>query len=236
MQTIGRSKRPDRTQAEQSGSSRQQLRRYALNMDDESGGLSKSGWGKFAREFIPQTHRHLPMLRLYLPFRDHRAGRRSVVRWSRYVDVEEQPASVDWFEATARTADEEPAVRKLTSCMGALDASTAAALRDATGDIAMRCLRWMGYGETPHNAPAIRVFDEDYFEADLEPDDVRPDRRVPEFAWDSAGRLAWGSRLYPDSLIVAAELPIFRQLSNDPRIDTATVRLERDVLPRSAGD
>ncbi len=177
------------------------------------------------------------MLRLYLPFHDGAADVDTELgRWSRYVDVEEQPASVDWFEATAHIADEDSGVRELTSCMGELDASTAAALRDAIGDIAMRCLRWVGYGETPLDSPATRVFDEDYFEADLGPDDVRPDRRVPEFAWDSAGRLVWGSRLYPDSLIVAAELPIFRQLRNDPRIDSATVRSERDVLPRSAGD
>ena len=58
---------------------------------------------------------------------------------------------------------------------------------------------------------------------------------MPEFAWDMENRLAWGGRLYPDSLIVAAELPIFRQLRNDPRLDSASVRAD-DVLPGSVGD
>lgn len=210
------------------------IRRYPSGMGDESRRFPEAGRGKFAREFIPSTHQHLPMLRVYLPLQsDDDSG---IVRWSRYVDVEEQAASMDWFEATARIAEEQPAVRELASCMGELDGPTADALREAIKDIPLRCLRWAGYGETPHDARTTRVLGEAYFEARLGHDDVRSGRRVPEFAWDAAGRLAWGARLYPDSLIIAAELPIFRQLRNDPRLDTATVRVERDVLPRSAGD
>ena len=171
------------------------------------------------------------MLRVYLPFID-RDG--NSVRWSRYIDVEEHSASVNWFEATQHRAATEPEVRDLVSCMGELDSPTAEALRDAIGALALRCLRWVGYGEVPTDSP-VRVQGEEYFAADLVPADVEAGRRVPEFAWDMENRLAWGGRLYPDSLIVAAELPIFRQLRNDPRLDSASVRAD-DVLPGSVGD
>jgi hypothetical protein len=171
------------------------------------------------------------MLRVYLPFID-RDG--NFVRWSRYVDVEEHPASLNWFEATQQRAATEPGVRDLVSCRGELDSSTAEALRDAIGPLALRCLRWVGYGEVPTDSP-VRVHGEDYFAADLVPADVEAGRRVPEFAWDIENRLAWGGRLYPDSLIVAAELSIFRQLRNDTRLDSASVRAD-DVLPGSVGD
>ncbi len=185
-----------------------------------------------ARAFVPEAHRALPMLRLYLPFVDE-AG--DLVRWSRYVDVEEQPASLNWFEATRELAQEDPGIRDLTACMGELDEVTAGVLREAIGEFSLRCLRWVGYGEVPET-DSTRVFGDDYFEADLVPGDVAAGRRVPEFAWDEEGRLAWGGRLYPDSLIIAAELPIFRMLRNDPRVDTASVRPDRDILPGSAGD
>jgi hypothetical protein len=178
------------------------------------------------------------MLRVYLPFHDRtRPEGDDIVRWSQYVLVEDRPASLDWSEAAGQIALTKPSVRELTSCMGVLDEATAAALREAIGDVQLRCLRWTGYAaETPYTDSPTRVFDEDYFEADLGPDDVRPGRRVPEFAWDADGHLAWGARLYPDSLIVAAAPPIFRQLRNDPRLDSAPVRTDRDLLPPSAGD
>lgn len=194
-----------------------------------------------ARDFIPASHRGLPMLRVYLPFRDPaRELGQDVVRWSDHVDLETLSASVDWYEATDPVVGDRPAVRTLVSGMGVLDGATADALSDVIGDVSLRCLRWVGYGEVaPTPAPASapeRVFGEDYVEADLSPDDVVAERRIPEFAWDAEGRLAWGGRLYPDSLIVAAELPLFRRLHTDPRLDTVSVRPERDVLPGSAGD
>lgn len=193
--------------------------------------LEQAGWHTLARDFIPASHRDLPMLRVYLPFID-REGK--YVRWPRYVDVDEHPASLNWFEATQHVAVTHPEVRELVSCMGALDSSTAEALRDAIGDMTLRCLRWVGYGEVPTDSP-VRVHGEDYCAADLIQADVESSRRVPEFAWDFENRLAWGGRLYPDSLIVAAELPIFRQLRNDPRVDSASV-LADDLLPGSVGD
>ncbi|WP_343317386.1 hypothetical protein AAFM46_08375 [Arthrobacter sp. TMP15] len=206
-------------------------------MGEEITGQARSGWATQARDFIPATHRGLPMLRLYLPFRDPALEYgKDIVRWSQHVAVEDHSASLDWFEATTGIVEEHPSVRDLVSCMGELDEQTANALRDVIGVVWLQCLRWMGYAEAPHTSSPRRVFGEEYFEANLCPDDVRAGRRVPEFAWDAERRLAWGARLYPDSLIVAAELPIFRQLINDPRIDTASVRADRDELPPSAGD
>lgn len=193
--------------------------------------LEPSGWHASAREFIPASHRHLRMLRVYLPFIDSDGNS---VRWSRYVDVDEYPASVNWFEATHHLAATEARVRELVSCMGVLDSSTAEALRDAIGDMTLRCLRWVGYGVAPSASP-VHVHGEDYHAADLIPADVESGRRVPEFAWDSETQLAWGGRLYPDSLIMAAEAPIFEQLHKDPRLDVAPVRTE-DILPESVGD
>lgn len=177
------------------------------------------------------------MLRLYLPFRDPTLDDgKDIVRWSRYVAVEDHSASLDWIEATAGIAEEQPSIRGLVYCMGELDEETADALRDVIGDVALQCLRWVGYAEAPHTSSPRLVCGEEYSEAHLGPDDVRAGRRIPEFAWDAERRLAWGGRLYPDSLIVAAELPIFRQLIKDPRLDTALVRADRDDLPPSAGD
>lgn len=201
-------------------------------MSDDAPLLAESGWTMLAREFVPASHRHLPMMRVFLPFHDRRG---EVVPWSRYVPVEEHSASLNWFDAADAVAEEEPAVRDLTSCMGELDELTATALREGIGDIALRCLRWIGYGEAHTDSPT-RVFGEDYAGAPLTPDDVRAGRRIPEFAWDADARLAWGGRLYPDSLIVAAELPVFRRLRNDPRLDTVSVIPDRDILPASAGD
>ncbi|WP_203580703.1 hypothetical protein [Microbacterium hibisci] len=201
-------------------------------------GYEDDGCPTAARSYIPRSHRALPMLRLYLPFRDPSLPTGDdVVRWSRFVDVEEQPASLSWFEVADRVAEEKPEVRDLVASMGVLDDDTAQALRDAIGDRALRCLRWVGYaGETPFTDAPVRVHGEDYFEADLTPDDVRAEHRIPEFAWDADGCLAWGALLYPDSLVIAAELPLFRQLRNDPRVDTATLRPDRDAMPPSAGD
>jgi hypothetical protein len=120
--------------------------------------------------------------------------------------------------------------------MGKLDQTTGEALSEAIGDISLRCLRWVGYSDSPATESVTRVFDEDYFETDLVHGDLAAGRRIPEFAWDADGRLAWGCRLYPDSLIVAAELPIYRQLHSDTRLDTVSVRPTHDHLPASAGD
>jgi len=181
-----------------------------------------------ARDFVPAAYCDL-LLRLLLPFIDE-AG--VVVGWSRYVDLERVDASVDWFEATRGVVGADD----LASCQGELDEDTAAALRDAIGGRELTSLRWTGYGEAAEDAPAVRVRGVEYAQAPLTAGDVVAGRRVPEFAWDGAGELAWGGRLYPDSLVAAAAPSIFRQLHLDARVDVVSVRPDRDILPPSAGD
>ena len=63
---------------------------YDVWMGEVTTGLAESGWATQARDFIPATHRSLPMLRLYLPFRDPALDDgKDIVRWSRYIEVDD---------------------------------------------------------------------------------------------------------------------------------------------------
>lgn len=163
-------------------------------MAEVCGPLPEVGDGVLARDFIPESHRHPPMLRIFLPLND-RLGK--PVRWSKYIALNHAPASLDWFELVDRVAADRPEVHELVPCRGVLD-------------------------EYAHTA--------------LNNEDVREGQRVPEFAWDDERLFAWGTRLYPDSLVIAAEVEKFRQLRNDPRLDTVFIAPERDILPSSSGD
>jgi hypothetical protein len=198
--------------------------------DDEWPGFSPA---VTADDYVPASHRSLPMVRVFLPFRDAAGG---VVRWSRYVDVGARPASLPWSEVLSEVGDSHPSARDLVSSMGVLDAETAAALREAIGGLSLRCLRWEGYADTAASGPRIRVLGDEYCQSELQPDDLQEGRRLPGFAWDADGRLAWGGSLYPDSLIVAAEKSILEQLRADARLDSASIEAGIDRLPRSAGD
>ena len=192
---------------------------------------SEHGWS--ASDFIPESHHSLPMLRIFLPLVNERGN---FVRWSRFVPFDEATASLDWFELADRVAIEEPGVRDLVSCRGELDDATVGALRDAVGNVVLHSLHWVGYASGRQSCSTCRMLGEDYFEAPLEATDIHAGVRVPEFVWDDEYRLAWGGRLYPDSLVVAAELNIFQRLIADPRLDTISVVVDRDVLPPSSGD
>lgn len=121
-------------------------------MNKGSTGLEESGSATRACAFIPSTHRGLPMLRLFLPFRDpSRDESENIVRWSRYVSLEDHSASLDWFEATAEIAEDEPSIRGLVSCMGELDEETANALRDAIGTVKLQCPG--GWATRKHHGP-----------------------------------------------------------------------------------
>lgn len=102
--------------------------------------LSEQGW--LASDFIPESHRGLPMLRIFLPLVDKHGH---YVRWSRFGPFDEAIASLDWFELADRVAIEEPDVRDLVSCRDELDEATVGALRDAVGDIVLNSLHWVGY-------------------------------------------------------------------------------------------
>lgn len=184
---------------------------------------------QLATDFIPEAHRTLPLLRLFLPFMDPEGD---YVRWSRFVPMDDPAAAtVGWFELLERGGS---AVEDLEPCHGILDPVTAQALQDAIGNRSMHCLRWAGNEDYPAG-DSVRVHAETYWHMPLAADELRSGARIPEFAWDHLGELAWGARLYPDSLIIAAELTLFRSLHNDPRIDTASV-FPGTVFPWSSGD
>ncbi|QYH34766.1 hypothetical protein [Salinibacterium sp. M195] len=202
-------------------------------MDELAIRIMPSGHGWSARDFIPESHRSLPMLRVFLPLEDERGV---LVRWSTFSEFGRASASVDWFELADRVADEHPMVRDLLPCQGVLDDATANALRDAVGDIDLHSFQWDGYGDAPQDAARRRIFGDDYSELPPGNSALQAGARVAAFAWDDGGRLAWGSRLYPDSLVVAAEPAIYRQLVDDQRLDTISIIAERDTLPPSSGD
>jgi len=195
--------------------------------------LPERGDGNFARDFVPPTHRGLRLVRIFLPLLD---SARRPVRWSQFVDLENASASLSWWELVDEVADDFPEVRDLVSCGGELDEATAEALQDAVGDSLLQSLRWDGYWENPASSNPVYVYEHEYSLADLLRSDLRAGTRIPEFVWDEAGTFAWGARLYPDSLIVACRPGNFTKLRADPRLDTVTIRLERDILPPSFGD
>ncbi|MFL4472693.1 hypothetical protein ACIPVK_01695 [Paeniglutamicibacter sp. MACA_103] len=56
---------------------------------------------------------------------------------------------------------------------------------------------------------------------------------VPEFIEDPRQAFAWGTGLYPDSLVIAAEPDVFRALHQDLRLEVVSLAPHRDVLPAS---
>lgn len=203
-------------------------------MTSQSALIASEGYGRLAREFIPESHRGLPMVRILLPMWGDHDG--STVRWSEYVALDEELASLDWWDVVERNAEERPEIRDLVSCRGEMDAATVEGLSEAVGDAELMSLRWMGYAGNPFTNDPVRVFGNDFFPAVLRRDDLLVGERVPEFAWDEDGTIAWGTHLYPDSLILAGDIARVRRVHADPRLDTIVVRPDEDVLPPSSGD
>lgn len=196
--------------------------------------FARGGHARLARDVIPASHRDLPMVRVLLPM--WRGDGAEPVRWSEFVTLDEELASLDWREAVERHTGEHPDIRDLESCRGVLDPATAAALADAVGEAEMSSLRWAGYAGASRTRDSVRVYGDDYVAGTLRRADLRAGERAPEFAWDEGGTLAWGARLYPDSLVVAGDVSRLRRFHADPRIDTVVIRPDSDELPPSAGD
>jgi hypothetical protein len=191
------------------------------------------GHGSFARDLIPVTHRHLPMVRVLLPLLD---GRGRPVRWSTFMSPTEVLASVTWWEVAERAAEDQPGVLDLRPAGGELDDTTAGALAEFVGAGTFNALRWTGYGEAEMgDASHATIYGEEYLLARTDRTELVGGSRLPEFAWDDAGRFAWGTRLYPDSLVLAADLGRIQWAHADPRLDTTIVR-PADVFPPSAAD
>jgi hypothetical protein len=200
---------------------------------------------EFARDLVPDRYSALPILRLFLPLigANNRAQ-----RWSSFLsDGIELTGSIEWAEvwdlyaASAAVATAPPIPAR-----GHLDGLTARALTDAlvlqmTMDAVLHCRIWEGYSDvhdTP-DSPAVRQFGHDFLRSDLTVQQMvrtATSDRIPEFGNDDSGFFAWGTNLYPDSLIIASAGPIYRTLISDPRLDTVTIRKESDRLPVSSGD
>jgi len=190
------------------------------------------------RGFIPETHEELRQLRLFFP---GRLGEDSLSWRSLLTDSVELPPDADWHELR-RAALETGLVPALATAMpptGRLGAVEAAALQSAVGMLAdprMTCLHWRGYEHQQDVTASTRVVDGNiYTEAALTPDDLSEGRYLPSFAWDNHGALAWGSRPYPDSVVIAARDYIFRALHQDEDIETVSIT-RSTIIPPSAGD
>lgn len=187
--------------------------------------------GPLAIDFVPARYRAHRAVRLLFPFRDRA---HALVSWRDLIPADAAlPASLGWHELLDRASrdpgDFEPA-------SGILDEGSAAALADLIEGLEMTCLRWAGYGDGTEVRDPVDIDGARYARGPLDSAMIRAGLRVPSFAWDASGRLAWGSRLYPDSLVVAADLDHFRRMHADARLTATGVRTDRDVLPPSAGD
>jgi len=202
-------------------------------MTDSTAPLPGDGYGHLARDFVPPSFRHLPMVRLLLPLLD---GADRVVRWSEYVTLDEELASLDWRQVVDRVDKNRPEIRDLVPTRGILDTITAAALQGLLMGTQVTSLRWMGYSGSPSTSSPVRIYGNEYFAAPLSPRELKAGERVPEFGWDDHGSLAWGTHLYPDSLVVAGSLDRIRLVHADPRVDSIVVRPGDDILPPSFGD
>lgn len=193
----------------------------------------EQGHPHLVNDLIPEHHQHLPMLRVFLPVAREID---ELARWSEFVSLDDKTASLEWSDVVEQVREDRPWIQEYAPAMGELDAGTRAALIDAIDSINLSSLRWMGYPEAPRTRKPVRVFGDEYYPSTARASDLEIGRRIPEFAWDDSGRLAWGARLYGDSFVVAAEPEVVQRLHCDPRIDTVPVRVNFDVMPRSAGD
>lgn len=168
------------------------------------------------------------MMRLFLP------GTRedATIQWSTLLgSLDELRPDTD-LSQVGQNAN----VEGLQPSQGLLDQTIAGALTDAARGLRLRKLEWLGYRASPNPPDAIEVGGTHYMESDLIVEDLAPGFRVPSFAWDDAGRFAWGSLPYPDSLIIAAEPARFRTFFGARTIDAVSIRPDRDKMPVSAGD
>lgn len=195
-----------------------------------------------ARDLVPADYRRLHLLRLFLPAVDSHGRPRP---WSALLpEGEELDASADWNELYSRFAQEHPDEDWPTAARGLLDAPRAAALEDLLlprfgPEAPFATKTWVGYA--PGSAgPASSVRDgREYLHETLSLRELLNRARtdsIPDFGHDAEGRLAWGSNLYPDSLVIAADPGLFRAFFHEPHLEVASIRQHRDILPASSGD
>lgn len=187
---------------------------------------------------IPATHEGLRRLRLFFP---GRLDDDSLPWQSLLTSSGELPPDADWHELrqAALEVEQFPTLAAAAPPTGRLGFTEAAALQDAIGMLAdprMTCLHWRGYEQQPDITGNTTVIDGNiYTEAPLTAEDLTEGRYLPSFAWDNHGALAWGSRPYPDSMVIAARDDIFRALHQNADIETVSIT-HTTILPPSAAD
>lgn len=195
-----------------------------------------------AREYIGEEFRSLHLLRLFLPAYDNHEEPR---RWSSLLPpgvVLE--ASMDCNELWSTYLVDRPDAEPPDAPLGRLDRETAAALREILGahldtDLLLHTRTWVGRSR-PFTPQATTSFfhGQEYLHEDLGLEEIlfRGVRdQVPDFVEDPNHSFAWGTELYPDSLVIAASPDLFRALHQDPRLEVVSLVPNRDVLPISFG-
>ncbi len=191
-----------------------------------------------ASDYIGEDFRSLHLLRLFLPaYDDYEIPR----RWSSLLPTGAGlEASADCNELWSAYLVDHPGVELPAAPLGRLDRETAAALREILGrqlgtNVRLRTRSWVGRSR-PFMPGATTSFfhGQEYLHEDLLLEEIvfRGVRdRVPDFVEDPNHAFAWGTGLYPDSLVVAASPDVFRALHQDPRLEVVSIASHRDVLP-----
>ncbi|MCK8467801.1 hypothetical protein M0722_11410 [Microbacterium sp. KSW4-16] len=172
------------------------------------------------------------MLRLFLPMRD---AQDNSVRWSQLREPDYEDRSSGWEEFRTNDVSVEEVSGDLSSAMGVLDEQTATALSDHLAGLQLTALEWVGYRGAPSGDRTVTVMGELYDTKSFTSSDIVAGNRIPGFVWDENTTFAWGSRLYPDSIVIGASPTTLRALHSDPNLDVVSIRAE-DVVPFSFGD
>lgn len=191
-----------------------------------------------ARNYIGSDFAELRLLRLFLPIYDSADLPRS---WSSMLSEDAVlTASTDCNELVSDYHANHPLDLLPTAPMGRLDRDTANALEEILGscvttDALLRTRSWVGYS-VPFTESATTSFfgGLEYLHEEIGLEEIifRGVRdQVPAFIEDPHGSFAWGTGLYPDSLIIAAVPELFMALHQDPRLEVLSIVPDRDVLP-----
>lgn len=191
-----------------------------------------------ARDYIGGEFRSLHLLRLFLPAFDHSEARR---RWSSVLPPGAGlEASADCNELWSAYLADHPGAELPDAPLGRLDREGAAALREILGahldpGVRLHTRSWVGRSRPFMPQETTSSFHgKEYLHEDLVLDEIlfRGVRyQVPDFVEDPGKAFAWGTGLYPDSLVVAASPDLFRALHQDPRLEVVSIVPHRDVLP-----
>lgn len=184
-----------------------------------------------AEQLIPASHRHLGIIRLFLPYeyKEARGEPPKLVRWS---ELEVARSGTPRLKANAEFLDYlMPALPEYRGRFthkdddsGAPGHELAQALKEYTKPLGiLHGYHWSELDAAPKSSDRVQIFGDDYDHYSFNGTEITSEKRLPQFVVDEQGKFAWGANLFPDSLIIAAPGYICDQMSADPRLDTALV-------------